>query len=157
MNYCARHPKVQSNLRCGKCGVLVCPRCLVHSPVGVRCRECAQLRRLPTFDVSGLYLLRAVGVGLALAVAGGLAIAFLSPLLYRVRFLDLIAFVAAGYLVGGGISLAVNRKRGRSLKFAAGGAMLVAYAIVTFFAPFPFGLFHLAAVGVAFYVAIARF
>ena len=38
----------------------------------------------------------------------------------------IVAIVGVGYLVGEGISAAVNRKRGRSLKFVAAGATLPA-------------------------------
>jgi len=38
---CARHPKTQTRLRCGRCETPICPRCTVHSPAGTRCRACA--------------------------------------------------------------------------------------------------------------------
>lgn len=39
--YCARHPKTETLLRCGRCGTPICPRCMVQSGVGIRCPDCA--------------------------------------------------------------------------------------------------------------------
>ncbi len=39
---CARHPKMQTRLRCGRCELPICPRCTVYTPAGTRCRACAQ-------------------------------------------------------------------------------------------------------------------
>ena len=42
---CARHSDVETSLACGRCETAVCPRCLVHTDVGIRCRTCAPVRR----------------------------------------------------------------------------------------------------------------
>lgn len=39
---CARHARVQTRLRCGRCEMPICPRCTVYSPAGTRCRGCAR-------------------------------------------------------------------------------------------------------------------
>ena len=39
--YCARHPQNETGLRCGRCDTPICPRCMVHAGVGIRCPECA--------------------------------------------------------------------------------------------------------------------
>ena len=44
--YCARHKKTSTRLHCGRCETPVCPRCVVQSPAGIRCRDCAR-NRLP--------------------------------------------------------------------------------------------------------------
>jgi len=130
---------------------------MVHTPVGVRCPDCAQLRRLPTFDVAAPTLARAIAAGLVLGAAAGVALVFISPLLFRVPFLPFIALAALGFAVGEGISLAVNRRRGRALKIVAVGAMLVAFAIVSLFG-FPFfSLNGLLALLVGAYIASSRF
>ncbi len=41
LNYCAKHPNVQTALACGKCGRFICPRCITHTPLGMRCADCA--------------------------------------------------------------------------------------------------------------------
>lgn len=40
--FCFRHPKVATNLRCGRCERPICTRCAVMGPNGVRCPECAK-------------------------------------------------------------------------------------------------------------------
>ena len=45
--HCAAHPQVETYLRCGRCETPICPRCLIQTPVGSRCRDCAQIRKLP--------------------------------------------------------------------------------------------------------------
>ena len=159
--YCARHPDTETNLSCGRCEEPVCPRCMVHGPVGVRCESCAQVKRVPTFDVTGAYLARAIGVGLALGIGGGLGFSFLKLVFGWGPFLDLLAVLGLGYLIGEGISAAVNRKRGCSLKFVAAGSMLVASSIISIFSIAFLSLFGsllgLLALAGAFYIAINRF
>ncbi len=159
--YCARHSKTETNLRCGRCDTLICPQCLVHAAVGVRCPDCAKTRRLPTFEVSGVHLARAVAASLALGIVGGLAFAFFFLLIIVPLQLYLIVFVGVGFLVGEGTSLSVNRKRGRNLKFVAAGGVLAAVMIVIVFGIvdifFETGLLGLLALGAAFYFAVKPF
>jgi len=136
---CATHPDVETNLRCGKCGKPICPKCLVQTPVGARCPNCARLYRLPTFRVSTQYYLRAVGVGLGMAVVCGIAwgaIRAVMPFLY----LNLILAPGIGYAIGEVISLSVNRKRGTRLAAIAGTAMVISFLVTIFVFPlgFPF-------------------
>lgn len=42
--YCARHKREVTRVRCGRCDTPICPRCTVHGPAGVRCRDCARNR-----------------------------------------------------------------------------------------------------------------
>ena len=43
MMACATHPEVETGLSCGRCETLICPRCLVQTPVGTR--TTLQIRR----------------------------------------------------------------------------------------------------------------
>ena len=167
--YCKKHPRVETNLRCGKCEVLICPDCMVHTPVGVRCGDCAQVRRVPTYDVSPQFMARGIAVGASLGVGLGVLFVaifrFLLPALPIfvsfdfARILAIVVFLGMGYAIGAGVSLAVNRKRGRSLKFIAAGSVLTAYLIMSFFGVTVAlnSLFGLLATAAAFYLAIKRF
>jgi len=120
---CSAHPAVETNLRCGKCGKPICPRCMVQTLVGARCPDCAKLYKLPTYRVSAKYYLRAIGTALGMAIACGVAwglVGALVPFFY----LNLLLAPAAGYAIGEVVSLAVNRKRGRGLATVAGGDKL---------------------------------
>ncbi len=125
---CAAHPSVETGLACGKCGKAICPRCLYHTPVGARCRECANIRRLPMYHISAAYLLR----GTAAALAAGVALGGLWGLLFPFRlffFLGLLVGLGLGYAVGEAVSLATNRKVGPPLQALAAAGVVVAFLV----------------------------
>lgn len=152
---CATHPEVETNLRCGKCGKPICPKCLVQTPVGARCPDCAKLYKLPTYQVSTKHYLRAAGTGLGMAIACGIVWAVVG--LIRFPFLNFVLAAGAGYAIGEVISRSVNRKRGTSLAVIAGSALVVSY-LVSMFLPWGlrFGLFDLLAIALGIYVAVTR-
>src|SRR6266498_1182403 len=69
--YCANQPKVETYLRCGKCGKPICAKCRVSTPVGFRCYDCANIQVLPTYAVSTDYYLKAGAAGFAVAAVVG--------------------------------------------------------------------------------------
>jgi len=153
---CAYHPDVETNLRCGRCGKLICPKCLVQTLVGARCPDCARLYRLPTYRVSTKYYLRAVGTGLGMAIVCGIAwgvVGRLVPFFY----LNLLLAPGVGYAIGEVVSLSVNRKRGTGLAVVAGIAIVISY-LVSILVPwgFSFGLLDLLALALGIFVAVTR-
>ncbi len=157
---CATHPDIETNLRCGKCGKPICPKCMVETPVGARCPDCARLYKIPTFRISGIYYLRAAGTALGMAIVAGLVwglIDWIIPFFY----LGLILAAAVGYVIGEMVSLSVNRKRGRSLAVVGGIAVVISYLVNIFtFGGLPFGplriIIDLLAIGIGIYVAVNR-
>ena len=151
---CYVHPNVETALSCGSCERPICVQCVVQHPVGIRCRECAQVRKIPVFDVSTPYYARAVGAGLGIAVAGAVGLvlfALVSPFGLFVP----AGLVGVGYLVGEGIGKAVNRKRSRGLQYIAGGSVFLTYLLVSSLG-FSGGLYGLLALAAAIYVAVTR-
>jgi len=135
--YCVRHPTTETSISCGRCGDAVCHRCVLHAPGGQRCPDCAQSKPPPTFDVPLTFIARGLGAGLGIALLGGILVSVMinfinnSDLPDRVFFIATAALVALlGYLVGEGISLAVNRKRGKRLKIVAAVSMFVIITVV---------------------------
>ena len=126
---CAKHPKVETNLTCGKCGEPICPKCLVQTDVGMRCPECANLKSLPTYQVSPMYYLRAIGTGIGIALACGFVWLFISPFLHVFFLLPFIVAAGAGYAIGEVVSLSVNRKRGTGLAIISGLSAALSFAI----------------------------
>ena len=125
---CATHPSVETELACSRCGKPICPRCLVITPVGARCRDCARLRRIPTYQVGTVFILRGLGAALAVGAAAGALWAFLFP--YRVgAFIGLFLGLGLGYAVGESVSWAANRRRGPVLQGMAVVGVLLAYAV----------------------------
>ena len=157
---CAAHPEVETNLRCGKCGKPICPRCLVQTLVGARCPDCARLYKLPTYRVSTQYYLRAVGTGLGIALVCGIVWGVVEWVIPLFSF-NLLLAPAVGYVIGELISLSVNRKRGTGLAVVAGIAVVISY-FITFLFPggLPAGLFsilyHLLALALGIFVAVMR-
>ena len=150
LDRCALHPDVETGLACGKCATYICPRCMIQTPVGARCRDCARVSRHPTFDVTRTYYVRAGVAGIVTAFATGLLWALALPIG--------ILFLGIGYVVGEAISRAANRKRGTGLVTLAVISMVVAL-VVSQFQPtaHPVGLlFWVVYVGGAFYMAVNR-
>jgi hypothetical protein len=161
---CAAHPNVLTTLRCGKCGKPICPKCMVHTPVGARCPQCAGLKTLPTFRVFGRYYLRAAGVAVGLAAVIGALWGFIETVLPSYYF-SLIIAAGIGWVMGELISLAVNRKRGVGLAIIGGAGVVLSYGIaflINFvrsgfivFSLFQI-IFTLIAVGLGVYFAVSR-
>ena len=155
--YCQRHKDVETSVSCGRCGDPICPSCMVHAPVGVRCLDCARARPLPTFDVTTPFLLRAIGAGLAVAVLGGAVISgviWFIPLPY---FIPAILIGALGYGIGEAISLATNRKRGTRLKLVSGVCMLIGFTMIAFLTGVTLAPINLIAGAVGFYLSFMKF
>ena len=157
---CAAHPGVETNLKCGKCGKPICPKCMVQTPVSARCPECARLYKLPTYRVSTRYYLRAAGTALGMALVTGVIWGIINQFV-AFFFLNLLLGAGVGYAIGEVTGLAVNRKRGRGLAAVAGTGVIISY-LVSIFLPFglPFGLFHilidLISVALGVYLAVSR-
>ena len=157
---CAAHPEIETNLRCGKCGKPICPKCMVQTPVGARCPDCAKLYRLPTYRVPARYYLRASGTALGMAIVCGIVWGVINgfvPFFY----LNLILAAGAGYAIGEVVSLSVNRKSSRGLATVAGIAVVISYLVNIFsFGAIPFNplriIFDLVSLGIGIYVAVKR-
>ena len=109
---CSRHPKRETALRCGKCGEFICTRCIVQTPVGARCRDCAQLRRLPQFDVSIWLLARSSAGGLAASAIGWYVVGF-------IPYLRFFLAIFVGAAVGQVMSVLARQRSNRPLEVAA--------------------------------------
>lgn len=152
---CKRHSAVDTALTCGKCGVPICPRCTIQTPVGIRCPSCAKLRRLPTYQVSASYYLRAIGSGIGLAVVTGLIWGLLQTVI-PFFYLRILFSAAAGFIIGEGISFSVNRKSGPWLAAIGATAVFGAYLVSLAFRGNVFSLFDIVTVGVGIFIAVSR-
>lgn len=121
--YCASHPQVETYLRCSRCETPICPRCLVHTSVGARCRQCGRVSRLPSLDARPRDLALGLGAGLGVGLVGGMLIS-----LPWLGFLYLLLVLCVGYLVGRAVSAAAPRRRAVSLAAIASGSALFGLA-----------------------------
>jgi hypothetical protein len=124
---CATHPDIETELGCSRCGKPICPRCMVHTPVGARCRECANVRRIPTYNVSSAILLRGIGSAAAGGLAVGVAWAFFNLVTYFLY--GALAGLAIGYAIGEIVSLSTNRRAGPPLQAMAVGGVVLAFVV----------------------------
>ena len=151
---CPSHPDIETNLACSKCAKLICPRCLVQTPVGARCKECTQVSKLPTFDVSTSHYAKATLLGFGLALLLGTLWAIAA---FFVPYGTFIIPLAIGYSMGELISLSVNRKRGPGLQVIAGGSVFLSFVVSRgFFLVGSVGLYGLLGVGIGIFIAINR-
>lgn len=166
---CAYHPDVETNLRCGKCDKPICPRCMVQTPVGARCPDCAKLYKLPTYRVSTKYYLLAAGTALGMAFVCGAAwgvIEWVTPFFS----LNLLLAPGAGFAIGEVVSLSVNRKRGTGLAIVGGVALAISYIFslwlisllsgISFRQALPLApfntIYHLIALAFGIFIAVSR-
>jgi len=127
--FCQRHPEVETGLECGRCATPICPRCLIHTPGGIRCPDCAKMRRLPMYELAPLDYVKAAVAGAVLAGMLGFAGSLLLPLgAFRGFFLILALFVGsgAGALVAEVLTRATNGKRGPAMQGIALGTLVSA-------------------------------
>jgi hypothetical protein len=125
---CATHPDVETNLRCGKCDKPICPKCMVQTPVGARCRECARMKRIPTYNISSTQYIKAIAVALVLSAVTGMAWSTLRSWLSFI-YIDFIVALLIGYTIGELVSLSINKRRGTKLQVVAGLAVVLSYVI----------------------------
>ena len=100
--YCVNHPKVETVLRCNKCGRPICPKCAVRTPVGYRCRDCVRNQQkvfYAEFRPSDYLIAAAVAIPLGLLAAW---------LITQLSWYTIIL----GPLAGGGIANLAHRAVG---------------------------------------------
>ncbi len=130
--YCPRDPHVETNLRCGRCGELICPDCLIQSDVGSRCPTCANVRTPPMFAASSSELGRAAAAGFGAAI--GIAIAAGAVVtVFQLPFFGVIVVGGIGWVVGEVVYRASGYKQSRALQWVAGSAVLAAFLVLTVF------------------------
>jgi hypothetical protein len=135
---CAQHPDIETGLRCGKCEQPICPKCAVQTPVGARCSKCAALKKLPVYEISTIFYVKAIAAGLATAAVLGAIWRFIPMGGFFLFFIALVI----GYLIGEAVSLAANRKRGLGLQIVAGISVVVSYAVRSLVEAHEHGFLH---------------
>jgi len=126
---CATHPNIETELTCSRCGKAICPRCLVHTPVGARCTTCAAVRRIPTYNMSSDILLRGAGSALGAGLVIGIGWWVFNPI--TAFFYGVVAGLAFGYAIGEIVSIGTNRRAGPPLQTVAVGGVVLAYVVRT--------------------------
>jgi len=113
---CAVHPKVTTFVRCGRCDRPICTDCMVDTPTGKKCRECARSRTHLTESNA-----RQVSTTFVVALAVALPMGWL---MHAIPLL-ILGPVLFGYVVGEAALRAGQRRRSAAMQVATGGAALV--------------------------------
>jgi hypothetical protein len=129
---CKRHPDTSTGLRCGNCGDPICPKCMVHATVGIRCLDCGKAVALPTYQVTGLYLAKAILAAVAVGAVTGIIYAIL---LVWIPLVSTLALLGIGYLVAEAATAAAGRRRGRTMQYVVVGGILVALVLIFLLSP----------------------
>ncbi len=119
-------------MQCGRCDRYICPRDLVHTPGGIRCTDCAELRRPPMYELGASDLLKA---GLAAGITA-LPLGFLGALLLPPQrfagFFTLAIALLLGFAAGSIVSAVIERvsgKRGTAVQLIAATSIVAAAAL----------------------------
>ena len=125
--WCARHRKVKTRLRCGRCERPICPKCTVMGPTGARCPDCASNRTSHIYQVKPWQFL----VSFLAAAIFGMVGAVLVSLAGMLIFWALLYAPVAGPMLGKAISRITGGKRGPVLASVV-SAGLVCGAVTEF-------------------------
>lgn len=120
--YCKNHPKRETNVSCSACGQGLCPDCMVYTPVGIKCRECASptrgMLKVGTFP-------QYMGAALAGLVSSFIAGFVLDAMPIR----SILIIIIFGLLIGEAIRRGARGNRGRVFMTIAGVSSLVGFLV----------------------------
>lgn len=119
--WCAKHRKVKTRLRCGRCERPICIKCTVYGPTGARCPDCASNRSAHIYQVAPLqYLLAFAAATVAGCIGGAIASMVGSMALWLALYAP-----AIGPVLGKLVTTITRGKRGPKL------AAVVSVGLVT--------------------------
>ena len=152
LNYCARHPERDTELRCNRCERYMCIQCAVRTPVGYTCRECVRGHENKFY--AGTQLDYAIVA--AASLVGGGVIAFIAALIGGFFLLGFIIAPAVGGSVAQLALQITGRRRGRYSGYVCAGSLAAGGLLMAFFVTGmgPMGLLF---IGLAAAAAYARF
>jgi hypothetical protein len=110
ITYCAVHTDKEASLRCIRCDRYMCSQCVVQSPVGYICRECARRTEDKFFNAASS---DPVVIFLVCAALTGIGAAIISATGFPIFFLLIFGLPVGGFI--GTVALrATQRRRGRN-------------------------------------------
>lgn len=118
MPECDFHPGVETGVRCPDCERYICPKDMVETPVGYKCRECGLVGRPKLGGVKPRQYLLGAAAGLGSGILLGAVLAF-------VPFFSFFAALLMGVAVGEATRRGAGGHRTREFAVIAGvGAAL---------------------------------
>jgi hypothetical protein len=121
---------VETALRCQKCGTPICPRCMVQSPVGARCPDCAKVVKSPIYTLNRAQYARAAVASLVGGAVMGVVWALvLLPFSFGF-FGAILVGVALGWVFTKLLNFATGNRRGNAVVVFASAGILIAWGIM---------------------------
>ncbi len=105
--YCVNHPKIETRLRCNRCGNPICPKCAVRTPVGFRCKQCIKGQQAVFYSATPVDYFIAVVIGLVVSIIAAFIISAVGI------FFTFFLAPAAGGVIAEVVRWATGRRRGR--------------------------------------------
>jgi hypothetical protein len=122
ITYCGVHEDREATLRCIRCERYMCTQCVVQTPVGYICRECARKHDDKFFNATNL---DDVIVFSTCAILTGIGAAVVNALGIPIFFLLILGLPLGGGVVGEAALRLTKRRKGRySHYIAAAGAVI---------------------------------
>jgi len=115
--WCARHKKVKTRLRCGRCEKPVCPKCTVYGPTGARCQNCVSNRGSHMYQVTPAQYGAAAAVAVVLGSLSGLIVSVIG-------LFALFYAPVAGRIMAQAIGRVTCNKRGAALAVIASAGLI---------------------------------
>jgi hypothetical protein len=123
---CYRHPSRETAVSCSNCERPICTDCMVYTPVGIKCPDCARLPRSAIVRLRPDRAARAVAAAIGVGTAMGIGIVVLQGV-------GLFFALILGWLIGIGMGEAVlaasGRYRGPTTGWIAVGGCIWAYSV----------------------------
>ncbi len=113
---------IKTRLRCSRCGKPICYECMVESPVGFRCRDCASGPTISVYRTSSQLLIRALAAGTVVAIGVGILWGYFPAWGFYMALL-------LGFGTAEAMAWAAKYKRGRELQVTAFGAMAIGLVV----------------------------
>ena len=127
---CANHRGVETRVFCSDCGKPICPDCMVHAAVGIKCRDCARLPRSARVTLRPDRAARAVVVSLGSGSGIGVVLGLVTA---QALVFGLLGTLIAGVLVGMGVGRATlwasGYHRSSSTGWIAVAGAVLAYVV----------------------------
>lgn len=134
--YCANHPNTETTLRCNRCEKPICPKCVVSTPTGYRCKDCVRGQQKAYETAQWYDYLTAFLVACVLSYIG-------SRIVPVIGFFTIFLAPIAGMLIAEVVRFIVQRRRSKRLfrmtaAAAALGSLPVLLTILVTTIPFLF-------------------
>jgi cytochrome bd-type quinol oxidase subunit 2 len=117
--YCVNHPKTETRLRCNRCGNPICPKCVVQTPVGFRCKQCVKGQQAVFYSATSLDYVIAVVIGLVASIIAAFIISAVGI------FITLFLAPAVGGVIAEVVRWATGRRRGRRVWLVVSACIVV--------------------------------